>query len=158
MFVDIATFIQDLDTGKSHSTSVGQTSKKRKLEGSQDDELGNIVLNSDAKKWDKGTYSTIKDLSFQIPLRKKLTLEVGLDQNQGLRLRDPLSGSVELDLLWEGVGEFQNGYVLSAETKNAVLQSISSVCQCLRKLKRNTAFAFFLSKEMDSSLPPTVAR
>lgn len=108
LFVDIAIFIQDLDpTGTSQSNGVGQISKKRKLEGSQGDELQGSGPDSELLlPWHSGSYRTIKDLSFSIPLRKKLTLEIGLDPNQGLRLRDPLNAHVELELFWKDIREF----------------------------------------------------
>ena len=52
--------------------------------------------------WDKGTFCTLADISFSIPQRKKLTLELSQSPKQGLRATNP-SGDIEFAFNWESV-------------------------------------------------------
>lgn len=52
--------------------------------------------------WDTASYSTIKELSFTIPQRKKLHLEVG-DASAGLRCRNPTTNEVECTIRWADI-------------------------------------------------------
>jgi len=56
----------------------------------------------------------VKDISFSVPLRKKLTLEiVGGDKARGsaggIRAVNPSSGDVELGLAWSDIGKSIEG-------------------------------------------------
>lgn len=104
LFVDIARFIQDVNpVGAAHTlpNGDGQISKKRKLEVS----LGAEVQEQGPshQTWKSGSYSTIKDLSFSIPQRKKLTLDIGCLENQGLQARNSTTGDVEFALSWKAI-------------------------------------------------------
>ena len=52
--------------------------------------------------WDKGTFCTFADISFSIPQRKKLRLELSQSPKQGLRATNP-SGDIEFAFSWESV-------------------------------------------------------
>lgn len=104
LFVDIARFIQDVNPVGAAQTlpnGDGQISKKRKLEVS----LGAEVQEQGPshQTWKSGSYSTIKDLSFSIPQRKKLTLDIGCLENQGLQARNSTTGDVEFALSWKAI-------------------------------------------------------
>ncbi|KAL8824884.1 MAG: hypothetical protein Q9191_004751 [Dirinaria sp. TL-2023a] len=77
--------------------STGNPSKKRKLEHGDDESI-----EQDRDLWRSGSYSTVKELSFTIPQRKKLTLELG-DATAGLRARHPVTNAVEFGVKWSQV-------------------------------------------------------
>lgn len=104
LFVDIARFVQDVSsvgTAQTQPNGDGQISKKRKLEVS----LGAETQGQGAshQTWRSGSYSIIKDLSFSIPQRKKLNLDIGHLENQGLRARNTTTGDVEFLLTWKEI-------------------------------------------------------
>lgn len=104
LFVDIARFIQDVNPVGAAQTlpnGDGQISKKRKLEVSLGAEVQGQGPSHQA--WKSGSYSTIKDLSFSIPQRKKLTLDIGRLENQGLQARNSTTGDVEFALSWKDI-------------------------------------------------------
>lgn len=94
LFGDIARYISGLQyaidevPGKSQEE---HASKKRKLEHRP----------LESTSWEKGTYCTITDVSFSIPQRKKLALELG-QSKQGLRATNA-SGGVEFGVSWASV-------------------------------------------------------
>ena len=67
-------------------------SKKRKLEHRP----------NGSESWDKGAYRTFKDVSFSIPQRKKLSLELGLSPKQGVRATSG-NGDTEFGVSWADV-------------------------------------------------------
>ncbi len=71
-------------------------SKKRKLEN------GHNGMAQTTSNWDTASYSTIKELSFTIPQRKKLNLEIG-DASAGLRCRNPTTKEVECTVRWADI-------------------------------------------------------
>lgn len=85
-----------------------QASKKRKLNGDgdtsqepkQESSNGNGVRNG---HWGKGSYTEIKEISFSVPQRKKLTLELGNLPGQGLRASNPSTGNPEFQVQWSDV-------------------------------------------------------
>lgn len=103
LFVDIAKFI-DARSGQpaeAHANGDGSSSKKRKLDASQGTEVqGKKFLHED---WNTKTCSPITDLSFSIPQRKKLTLEIGSLKSQGVRARNPSTGAVEFGVSYEDI-------------------------------------------------------
>lgn len=107
MFYDISTYVCPLKSS-SDTDENNQASKKRKLndngetkqETKQESRHGNGVNNG---HWEKGTYSEIKEISFSIPQRKKLTLEIGKLPNQGLRASNPSTGGTEFQVQWSDV-------------------------------------------------------
>lgn len=104
LFVDIATFIQKVNpAGLAQALPNGdeQVSKKRKLVVSLGAEVQGQVPSQ--QTWSSGSYSTIKDLSFSIPQRKKLNLDIGHLENQGLRARNSTNGDVEFALGWKHI-------------------------------------------------------
>lgn len=114
LFVDIARFIQDVCAeGAAHiqANGDGPTSKKRKLDLSHDSEIqgdGSMYVD-----WASDSHSVIKDISFSIPQRKKLTLEIGKREDQGLRARNPPTGEVEFVVSWKDIREcsYDNSFV-----------------------------------------------
>lgn len=105
LFVDIARFIQHVNpvgAAQTQPNGDGQISKKRKLEISQGAAAEVQGQGPTHQTWRSGSYSTIKDLSFSIPQRKKLTLDIGHLENQGLRARNS-AGEVEFVLSWKDI-------------------------------------------------------
>lgn len=96
LFRDVSQYIITL---RGDSTSKGdQPSKKRKLDdGVNGREHANGL-------WKAGTYSTIRELSFTVPQRKKLNLEIG-DKATGLRARNPTTEDVEFGVRWQDVAQ-----------------------------------------------------
>ena len=84
----------------------GQVTKKRRLNDTgdanedRDSKHGNGVSNG---HWDKGTCSEIKEISFSVPQRKKLTLEIGNLPDQGLRATNPSTAEPEFQIQWSDV-------------------------------------------------------
>lgn len=93
---DIAQHILDL-----RSTSLSQEeqpSKKRKL--------GNAVNGREqtSDPWKPGSFSSIKELSFTVPQRKKLNLDIG-DTSTGLRVTNPTTNEVEFVVNWRNISQ-----------------------------------------------------
>lgn len=113
LFVDIARFIQDVNSvgpAPIQPNGDGQISKKRKLEVSLRAGVQGQVPSH--QTWRSGSYSTINDLSFSIPQRKKLSLDIGHLENQGLRARNPASGDIEFELSWKDIRKSLSSCVL----------------------------------------------
>ena len=91
LFGDIAQYINDLKAGSQTSATnySEQATKKRKLEHR-------------ASESDKETYITIKDISFSIPQRKKLTLELGQSPQSGIRVVNTV-GEIESSVPWSSI-------------------------------------------------------
>ena len=88
LFHDIGTHINTL-TGPIQTNGQAPTSKKRKLE-------------SDTSTAD--TYDSIADISFSIPQRKKLKLEIGHSPEFGaIRGTNPLTGEAEFGIQYNNV-------------------------------------------------------
>lgn len=93
LFGDIAQHIISLQQA-SNGGSVDPPSKKRKLEN------GHNGTTTTDNGWKTARYSTIKEVSFTIPQRKKLSLEIG-DSKAGIRARNPATDEVEFAVSWE---------------------------------------------------------
>ena len=118
LFTDIAAYIHSLRDPSSRNPSTGdgadddgRTTKKRKLDQSShasNNGNGTTILaqrngadNDIRADWDKGTYHSVKDISFSVPQRKKFVLEVGRRRKgQGIRARNASTGRVEFGILW----------------------------------------------------------
>ena len=91
-----------------HSDENGPDAKKRKLNGTGDT-IRDAKLESGYSNgvtdghWEKGSYSELREISFSIPQRKKLTLELGNLPNQGLRATNPSTGKPEFQIQWSDV-------------------------------------------------------
>ena len=70
-----------------------------RLEIKQENTHGNKTSNG---YYEAGSYSAIREISFSIPQRKKLTLELG-KSNQGLRAINPSTGEPEFQIRWSNV-------------------------------------------------------
>lgn len=93
LFYDIAGYIIELQQAIGQGPGESQeenVSKKRKLEHRPVESI----------TWDNGTFCTFADISFSIPQRKKLRLELSQSPKQGLRATNP-SGDVEFAFSWE---------------------------------------------------------
>lgn len=89
--------IEELTKKPSTATdSTENLSKKRKLDN------GDESTAQDRDFWHSGSYSTVKDVSFTIPQRKKLTLELG-DAAAGLRARHSTTNTVEFGVKWSQI-------------------------------------------------------
>ena len=75
-----------------------QPSKKRKFDSGVNgtDDQNDI--------WKRGAYSTIKELSFAIPQRKKLNLDIG-NASTGLRVKNTTTDEVEFAVKWQDVAQ-----------------------------------------------------
>ena len=111
LFGDIASYVQELKDGSSGNAD-GHTTKKRKLEGAHADRNGiydNGKLTSQEKHvrmntaW--STAYTVQDVSFSVPQRKKLTLQIGLDTKNGIRAVNPKTEQTEFGILMEDIGQ-----------------------------------------------------
>lgn len=103
LFVDLAKFIDahSGQTAEAHANGDRSSSKKRKLDASQGTEVqGKTFLHED---WNTKTCSSITELSFSIPQRKKLTLEIGSLKSQGVRARNPSTGAVEFGVSYQDI-------------------------------------------------------
>ena len=96
LFQDIAQYIVNL-RGITETQSQ-QPSKKRKLDSAFN---GKEPTSS---TWKPGSFSTFKELSFTVPQRKKLTLEIG-DASAGLRAMNPTTNDVEFGANWRDVAQ-----------------------------------------------------
>lgn len=96
LFVDVSRYIITL-RGIS-SSEADQPSKKRKLD------KGVNGTENRSGVWKHGSYSTIRELSFTIPQRKKLSLDVG-NATTGLRATNPTTNEVEFGVNWRDVSQ-----------------------------------------------------
>ena len=80
--------------GASSSAAAAPSSKKRKLETQIDS----------ASNWHNGSFFTFNDISFTIPQRKKLRLDLGTLPDQGIRATNS-AGEVENSTKWAEVLE-----------------------------------------------------
>ena len=95
LFYDIASYIIELQQAIGQGAGESQEenpSKKRKLEHRP----------AESTTWDNGTFCTFADISFSIPQRKKLRLELSQSPKQGLRASNP-SGDIEFAFSWGSV-------------------------------------------------------
>ena len=95
LFEDISRYIVDLQRSD-QVNQVENPSKKRKLDN------GHSGVRQINGQWKTASYSTAKEISFTIPQRKKLTLEIG-DATAGLRARNPTTGDVDFATTWEDI-------------------------------------------------------
>lgn len=113
--VEIAEYIIDLKSGTaSTSAQTGNSpTKKRKLNGEHPTNGAGDegVLSRNGK--DEGHVDSewknalqIPDISFSVPQRKKLSLEIGALKSEGIRAVNPKSQAVEFSVPWKDVGEF----------------------------------------------------
>ena len=79
----------------------GSTTKKRKLE----DAPNGIQNKAGQEAWGTGLAATINDISFSVPVRKKLRLEIGSQAQQGVRAASMQTGDVEVEVRWRELGK-----------------------------------------------------
>jgi hypothetical protein len=91
-----------LEAGGRNGDGTQVASKKRKLDALQDA----------AGRGGGGSWAAIKDISFSIPQRKKLLLEIGLLPEQGLRGRNVASDEIEFAVRWKDIREFYKFFML----------------------------------------------
>ena len=115
LFGDIAGYIHELRASGSKLTNgdgdeQAAKKKKRKLEHdaappnqSNATTLRSYGAGAIRGGWEKGTYYSMKELSFSVPQRKKFTLEVGRLEGQGVRARNAATGEVEFGVLWREI-------------------------------------------------------
>lgn len=86
---------------EAHANGDASSSKKRKLDASEGTEdQGKSFLHED---WNTKSCSSIPELSFSIPQRKKLTLEIGSLKSQGVRARNPSTGAVAFGVSYQDI-------------------------------------------------------
>lgn len=96
LFADVSQYIISL---RGLSKLQGdQPPKKRKLDSG--------VSGTEAQHdiWNRGAYSTIKELSFTVPQRKKLNLDLG-NATTGLRAKNTTTDEVEFAIKWQDVAQ-----------------------------------------------------
>ncbi|MCJ1301275.1 hypothetical protein MMC08_004074 [Hypocenomyce scalaris] len=116
LFGDIAGYIHELRASGSKLTNgdsdeQAAKKKKRKLEhdaappnqSNATTTLRSYGAGAIRGGWEKGTYYSMKELSFSVPQRKKFTLEVGRLEGQGVRARNAATGEVEFGVLWREI-------------------------------------------------------
>lgn len=143
LFIDLAKFIdvRSGQTAEAHANGDGSSPKKRKLEASQVTEVQvKSFLHED---WNTKTCSSITELSFSIPQRKKLTLEIGTLKTQGVRARNPSTGAVEFGVSYQDIRKRPHLLNSNRTLISACFQSMSSACRCPINPKDNTTFACF---------------
>lgn len=143
LFVDLAKFIdaRSGQTAEAHANGDGSSPKKRKIDASEGTEVhGKSFLHED---WNTKTFSSITDLSFSIPQRKKLTLEIGTLKTQGVRARNPSTGAVEFGVSYQDIRKHPHVLNSNRTLISACFQSMSSASRCPINPKDNTTFACF---------------
>ena len=109
--VDIAQHIINLrkTPGSESIESADPPTKKRRLNGSHigNDEEGSIgdVGDEDRliSKWQNSFL--LPDVSFVVPQRKKLSLELGSLENEGIRAVTPKDNTPEFSIPWTNIGK-----------------------------------------------------
>lgn len=106
LFIDLAEFIvQNRDVN--HANGDAQNlSKKRKLNASQGAAAGDSAEKTMFEAWKQSSWGALPDISFSIPQRKKLRLEIGFLPEQGLRARNTASDEIEFAVHWKDIREF----------------------------------------------------
>lgn len=90
-------------TAEAHANGDGSSPKKRKLDASQGTGTGTQGKSFLHEDWNTKTCSSITEISFSIPQRKKLTLEIGSLKSQGVRARNPSTGAVEFGVSYQDI-------------------------------------------------------
>ena len=95
LFDDVATFIEQTSAAASENAP-----KKRKFE---------VVSNGtdnrrDNESWGAGAIDAINEVSFSVPVRKKLRLEIGSQSLQGIRGINPQNGDHDVEARWRNIG------------------------------------------------------
>ena len=107
MFIDVAKFIVENVTGNHPNEQEQNSSKKRKLNAGQaaaDSAADKIMYET----WDQDSWAAFPDISFSIPQRKKLRLEIGDSSDQGLRARNGLTDDFEFAIRWKDIRGFSH--------------------------------------------------
>lgn len=89
----------------------GPAAKKRKLQQQNGDAPGNGNANAQDLKTESSLQFSMPDVSFAIPQRKKLTLEVTAG-NGYLRARNQTSKEVEFGVSMDKIREFSLGFYI----------------------------------------------
>ncbi len=98
LFTDIASFVRDQT--QIPSTTGDPVTKKRKLEAA-----ANGTDNHNRNEaWEQDSIDTLSDISFAVPVRKKLRLEIGDQGWQGIQGMNPQAGACEVAIRWRDIG------------------------------------------------------
>ena len=103
LFIDIAQFIVKNRDASLANTSIPDRSKKRKLNASQSAATEGSNEKMMFEDWKPSSFGALPDISFSIPQRKKLRLEIGFLPNQGLRARNAASDEIEFTVRWRDI-------------------------------------------------------
>ena len=117
--VDVAKYIISLTSGTPPISAQIDNSptKKRKLNGehpangagdgggSRNGEDGGHM----SSEWKKCL--RIPDISFSVPQRKKLSLEIGALKSDGIRAVNPKTQVIEFSVSWKDIGEFSSWWL-----------------------------------------------
>lgn len=101
LFVDLAELFLEIRDRNHADDDVQNPSKKRKLHALQGagDSSERIMLEA----WKQGFWGAIPDISFSIPQRKKLRIEIGFLAEQGLRMRNIATDEIEFAVRWKDI-------------------------------------------------------
>ena len=105
--IDVATYIVTLRP-TAGADSVLLPSKKRRLNGDSDGSERKIMSNNGtidermSSEWHNSL--RIPDVSFSIPQRKKLSLEISAENKEGIRAVNPKTGTKEFYIPWTEIG------------------------------------------------------
>lgn len=103
LFIDLAEFVLQIRDASYANGDVQNPSKKRKLHASQGTAAGDSADRAMFEAWKQGSWGAIPDVSFSIPQRKKLRMEIGLLPEQGLRARNTASDEIEFAVGWKDI-------------------------------------------------------
>lgn len=103
LFNDIAGFIVKSQETSQANSEVPNPAKKRKLNASQSAAAGSSAEKIIFEPWKDGSWSIVPEISFSIPQRKKLSLEIGFLPEQGLRARNTTSDEIEFGVRWKDI-------------------------------------------------------
>ena len=105
MMIDIATYILTLYQTTGTESTV-PPSKKRRLNGDSDANERKTTSNNDeptSSQWHNAF--RISDISFSIPQRKKLSLEISAERKEGIRAVNPKTETEEFSIPWIDIGK-----------------------------------------------------
>ena len=108
LFSDVSSYIRELQSRSAEVVANGSSPKKRKLNG---DETNGHEETARKNGADTGilnagwTTEPIEGISFSIPQRKKLLLQVSPEKKEGIRALNPGTKSKEFGVLWKDIGE-----------------------------------------------------
>ena len=108
---DVAAYILELRNGKSGED--GPATKRRKLNGESQANSKGAGAGHDAATLNAPWSSkTFEGISFSVPQRKKLSLEISPNLSEGIRAVNPSTQETEFGIPWKEIGQSDNQITL----------------------------------------------